>query len=207
MSRSEIICQSAESLSGKLTETEEFVNEVLNGKQLIVVNLTFDEDVTCFQDGCRVLEENGLDDEVGNFNQLIFGSKDGPQSAADVFRVVMGRKVEMVEFNPFNNNRITDIYNAGAILFSGCPVHINLELQGNPQNLGFTDTSSFRAAKGVYDEVSGLGIPLMGICYGHEIMVHQGGGEVERLQKLVEKERMTQINSNEDVVLYSPPYL
>jgi len=206
MSRPEIIRHSAESISENLSAKEEFVKEVLGGKQLIVVNLTFDEDVKCFRDGCRILEDNGLGKEVDDFNETIFGSKDGPQSASDVFKVVMGRKVDIVEFNPFNNNKITDVDDAGAILFSGCPVHINLEMQKNPQRIGFTETSAFKAAKGVYDEVSELGIPLIGICYGHEVMVHQNGGEVPRLDTLVEEERTTLINSDQGIIYYAPPY-
>lgn len=206
MNRQDLISQTSEQISDALNSTEKDILEVLDGKQLLVVNLTLDEDVIEFRNGCLVLEHEGLGTAIANFNQVVFGKKNGPESASDIFKAVFGRQINIVEFNPFDGNRVTEIDKIGAILFSGCPVHIRLETSGNPKKLGFPDTKEFKVATTVYEEVIGLNIPLVGICYGHEIMVHRGGGVVAKLENLVEEERLSLLKNEHGSINYSPPY-
>ncbi|MBT4322425.1 MAG: glutamine-hydrolyzing GMP synthase [Rhodobacterales bacterium] len=68
------------------------------------------------------------------------------------------------EIHPFNNVDFTFLkeFNPKAVILSGGPSSV-------------TKNDSPRAPK----ELFGMGIPLLGICYGQQVMMHQLGGKVE----------------------------
>ena len=68
------------------------------------------------------------------------------------------------EIHPFNNVNFTFLkeFNPKAVILSGGPSSV-------------TKNDSPRAPK----ELFGMGIPLLGICYGQQVMMHQLGGKVE----------------------------
>ena len=68
------------------------------------------------------------------------------------------------EIHPFNNVDFTFLkeFNPKAVILSGGPSSV-------------TKKDSPRAPK----ELFGMGIPLLGICYGQQVMMHQLGGKVE----------------------------
>lgn len=68
------------------------------------------------------------------------------------------------EIHPFNNVDFTFLekFNPKAVILSGGPSSV-------------TDDGSPRAPKELFE----MGIPLLGICYGQQIMMHQLGGKVE----------------------------
>ncbi|MDC1411102.1 glutamine-hydrolyzing GMP synthase [Amylibacter sp.] len=68
------------------------------------------------------------------------------------------------EIHPFNNVDFTFLkeFNPKAVILSGGPSSV-------------TNNDSPRAPK----ELFGMGIPLLGICYGQQVMMHQLGGKVE----------------------------
>ncbi|MDB4130242.1 glutamine-hydrolyzing GMP synthase [Amylibacter sp.] len=68
------------------------------------------------------------------------------------------------EIHPFNNIDFTFLkeFNPKAVILSGGPSSV-------------TKNDSPRAPK----ELFGMGIPLLGICYGQQVMMHQLGGKVE----------------------------
>jgi len=68
------------------------------------------------------------------------------------------------EIHPFNNVDFTFLkeFNTKAVILSGGPSSV-------------TKNDSPRAPK----ELFGMGIPLLGICYGQQVMMHQLGGKVE----------------------------
>ncbi|MDC0121335.1 glutamine-hydrolyzing GMP synthase [Amylibacter sp.] len=68
------------------------------------------------------------------------------------------------EIHPFNNVDFTFLkeFNPKAVILSGGPSSV-------------TTNDSPRAPK----ELFGMGIPLLGICYGQQVMMHQLGGKVE----------------------------
>jgi len=68
------------------------------------------------------------------------------------------------EIHPFNNVDFTFLkeFNPKAVILSGGPSSV-------------TKNGSPRAPK----ELFGMGIPLLGICYGQQVMMHQLGGKVE----------------------------
>jgi len=68
------------------------------------------------------------------------------------------------EIHPFNNVDFTFLkeFNPKAVILSGGPSSV-------------TKNDSPRAP----EELFGMGIPLLGICYGQQVMMHQLGGKVE----------------------------
>ena len=68
------------------------------------------------------------------------------------------------EIHPFNNVDFTFLkeFNPKAVILSGGPSSV-------------TKNDSPRAPKALF----GMGIPLLGICYGQQVMMHQLGGKVE----------------------------
>ena len=68
------------------------------------------------------------------------------------------------EIHPFNNVNFTFLkeFNPKAVILSGGPSSVTNE--GSP-----------RAPKELFE----MGIPLLGICYGQQVMMHQLGGKVE----------------------------
>ena len=68
------------------------------------------------------------------------------------------------EIHPFNNVDAAFLadFDPKAVILSGGPASV-------------TDDNSPRAPKELFD----LGIPLLGICYGQQVMMHQLGGRVE----------------------------
>ncbi|MDA9369921.1 glutamine-hydrolyzing GMP synthase [Amylibacter sp.] len=68
------------------------------------------------------------------------------------------------EIHPFNNVDFTFLkeFNPKAVILSGGPSSV-------------TKNDSPRAPR----ELFGMGIPLLGICYGQQVMMHQLGGKVE----------------------------
>jgi len=68
------------------------------------------------------------------------------------------------EIHPFNNVDFTFLekFNPKAVILSGGPSSV-------------TDNGSPRAPKELFE----MGVPLLGICYGQQVMMHQLGGKVE----------------------------
>ncbi|MDG1947545.1 MAG: GMP synthase (glutamine-hydrolyzing), partial [Amylibacter sp.] len=68
------------------------------------------------------------------------------------------------EIHPFNNVDFAFLenFNPKAVILSGGPSSV-------------TEVNSPRAPIELYE----MGIPLLGICYGQQVMMHQLGGKVE----------------------------
>ena len=72
-------------------------------------------------------------------------------------------------------------------IFRSCTIQYLIEKikEKNPKGIIFTDYASVygedspRCAEGIFD----LGIPVLGICYGMQLMTHTLGGKVSRTNK------------------------
>ena len=91
------------------------------------------------------------------------------------YNMLIARRVReenvFAEIKPYNRITVEEIKSAGykGIIFTGGPASVY-----NPDSPGFDK------------DILNIGIPILGICYGDQLMAHLGGGTVGRAESLSE---------------------
>ncbi|MEK7643980.1 MAG: gamma-glutamyl-gamma-aminobutyrate hydrolase family protein, partial [Patescibacteria group bacterium] len=168
-----------------LREVQQELKEVVGDKAILVVD-TLGGGARLFRQGIEKLKGRGraYDALADIYLQHMFGGE-MPDNVVDMVRYFLGRDIKVVGHN-IKDGRSDKDAEISAAIFTGSPADVSKAFSSEfvdkeiRQWAGITHGEVFKRASELYTEAAARNLPIMGICYGHQVMSKMRGGDVVR---------------------------
>lgn len=164
-----------------LAEAQREFIDVVAGKSLLVIDPGLGVPTNNIRNREAALRDAGWHKMADLLIDKLFGGSI-PENAAAIFQHFMGRDVHLVN-QPVRHKGSIPLDNISALVFSGSPGNISDALN-NPnasalEGQDYTHGEIFESTRLMYRLAADQGIPMLGVCYGHQIITHETGGSVK----------------------------
>jgi GMP synthase-like glutamine amidotransferase len=155
-----------------------------NNKPLLLVDSSFNRTARNINQSLERLQQNSWADLARLYIEELYGGQI-PQTVQALHEQFFGiplTRVDTTQANPVQLNN-----DARGLIFTGSPANItdvhNPEkmIQYGDENFGTTHHMVVQNALTLYNQAAKLNLPVLGICFGHQIVSQAHGGSVERL--------------------------
>jgi len=148
------------------------------GKSLLLVDTSLNNPPEIVQGGVDKLHDRGWGEMADLYMQKLFGGR-LPTNTAEMFQQFLGQDVKMAHKDIRRDETPSDT-DIAAVLFGGSPANVSdaLANPGAEVRPGVTHGEVFQRAVDLYQEAAQAGVPIIGICYGHQLISQQHGGEI-----------------------------
>ncbi len=164
--------------------------EVCDGREILIWDTTFGVPSNALRANLETFGAQGYDSVSNLIVNRIFGGN-MPTDASSFFKGTFGelafKQVSVEHFVPWSSASVA------AAVFAGSPASIS-RLDKHPVRIRdskLTDEDVFRRTESIHDDLVDLGVPAVGICYGHQYMAHKHGGMIYQMSS--ERRRMETI--------------
>lgn len=165
---------------------EEFA-DVIKGNKILLVNNTFNFVTSLLWNGLHKLNQAGYREVADLYINDLFHKKI-PKTSYEMFQMYFGPKAEIIDFD-VTKKSTRQLDNIAYVVFSGSSAMVTygvtqpkeeVLIGGEKHPSRLTHGDVLLNALAIYDETVKRGIPVTGMCYGHQIVTHHKGGKVYR---------------------------
>lgn len=169
--------------SASLAEVQAEFKDAIGDHPLLVIDNSLDVPARRVSERMDKLRAEGWGKLVALYVEHLFGGR-VPHSAEDTFRRFFGEELNL-QFFDIRKGAQRHIESPQAMIFSGSPISIVESLHDAESEVdeAFTHRELWRRTVQLYREAERAHIPVVGICYGHQMIAHQRGGEIEEMSK------------------------
>lgn len=164
--------------------SEALQTAALRGKAVLLLDSTSGNPSRLVKEGFRKLHDRGWDELVTLYLQKFFGHE-LPENTQWFFQKLFGNQAPLQRHDTRAGHVPLDT-SIGAVVFTGSPADVTRALSPEKRNrevfpnAGYTHGHIFDTVRGVYAEAQQKRIPVIGLCYGHQVIAHEHGGTVQR---------------------------
>lgn len=154
-------------------------------KNLLIVDSSFGFTKHFWEKISNIARQEGIEDLLNLYIAKLFDGKK-PQNAYDLFTIFFGSSVNLIHWD-INNKKPTK--KIDAMLFTGSPANIsftNDNCRLHELVCEQTNHSHFNVQEKltkIYEQAIKKNIPVLGVCYGHQLISHKNGGQILRLDE------------------------
>ncbi len=177
-----------------LREAQEYLREAADDKPFLLVDATFDRAAKWLRKGSKelVAMNNGWSELLALYLQKLFCGE-FPDSTLKIFQHYVGPDIQLVKHDVRNSTGLNSMETQefSAAFFSGSAANVSyafneqlsrLRVRGSETDgykvLNHADV--YRRTALLYEQISELGIPVQAMCFGHQLIGREHGGEVGR---------------------------
>ncbi len=168
-----------------LGEAQQFLAKAVAGKPFLLVDASLGRAAQALERTTEQLRQldSGWAQLVELYINKLFGGT-LPTDTVDIFRSFLGPNVEVVRSDPRNPVTVDDRFSA--VGFTGSAANVTFGLdellrdQSVPGMTGITHGSMLKMNGELYRAAAKAGLPVMGLCYGHQRIGIERGGTIAR---------------------------
>jgi GMP synthase (glutamine-hydrolysing) len=179
-----------------LGEAQKNFAEIAKGKSLLLVDTTLGNPARLIQKGLDKLHDQGWEEVAKLYLQKLYGGQP-PKNTLKIFQDFLGPEIQLVHQDIRYDK--TGAGQIDAAIFTGSPADVSKAL-ANPDaevREGITHGEVYRRAVEFYREASDENLPVLGICFGHQMISSARGGEMIRQGEVHAKTGIEKITPTE----------
>src|SRR3989339_1551595 len=174
-----------------LWEAQQEMEAVAFGKTLLLIDTTMGNPSVLMEKGIGQLRERGWSQLAELYLQKLFGGR-VPENSLEIFQQFLGPTVSLQHADIRKRPTKVGKEEIDAVLFSGSPADVSKAV-GSPdekitiggKEVEFTHRFVLQTAGRLYEQAAEQDIPVLGICYGHQLVSHLKGGNVRPMTRYV----------------------
>jgi GMP synthase-like glutamine amidotransferase len=166
-----------------LDEAQRQFRDIVSGRSFLLVDTTLNNPSGLMERGLAKLHDRGWDELATLYLQKLFGGQ-LPKNTTEIFQNFLGPNIRLAT-RDIRESSTPESAGISAVLFSGSPANVSDALK-NPQNEvrpGITHGQVYQRSVELYQEAARRGLPVIGICYGHQMVTEARGGNIVRDEK------------------------
>lgn len=170
-----------------MTDAQEHFREVIKDQRVFLVNNTFNFVVDVLHRGLKKLREAGFPEMADLYEAELF-QHHLPKRSLDIFKNYVGINTKFLELD-ITKKYTTAFTDASCVFFSGSSAHVSygverpeeyVEVDEVRNEAGVTHGHVLTNAMRLYEDAAAHNLPVVGMCYGHQMITHHQGGKVIR---------------------------
>lgn len=160
--------------------------EIAAGKSILVIDAGLEVPTRNIEKRLRLLRENKWHQMADLLVKKLLGGK-VPESAAEFFSLFFGRDVNLINA-PLDQTSVDALESSDAVVFSGSPGNVTdalCNISGEKkvrEGFDVTHRLILERSKHLYKKAGELGLPVLGVCYGHQLVTSSEGGEITKME-------------------------